>query len=83
MRDPTGMFVHILSDDGFADMQGQVLRIDGDSVEVQLYEVLLGTASDVRNYGKNFILSSKCRLYQDAQSWRASFDRDQRARGFI
>lgn len=67
-----GLFLHIYKN-GRINWQGQIIRLDGDKVLVQMFEWLMGEPSNVQAYDRDYIYSDNCKLYVDIDVWKAAY----------
>lgn len=73
-----GMFLHTLNQDGEIQYQGHILAVDGETVLVQIFEWLMGEATEIRPFEKSVIYSTECVLYPDSETWQFECDKRRR-----
>jgi hypothetical protein len=71
-----GFYGHTF-ENGSIQYQFEILRkLDGARHVIQLFNFWDGTASQIKIYSDDFLAGEKCRLYPDAESWHAAYERE-------
>lgn len=71
-----GMWLHTFNDDGSYHWQAKVVAVDGDVVLIQLFSWLDGCQTNIEKVTKEFVYSSKCRLYANREDFMDAYDKE-------
>lgn len=78
-----GMYLHTFDDQGWLQLQGHILAVDGEVVLAQLFEWMMGEATQIEKFEKSFIYSKQCALYPDDETWRSEYGKINRREAIL